>query len=170
MLRSERRLSADQLAFVPGLPTCIGVHGAWSFSHDFLRSFAGEARLVGNVRMSSPATVLKLIRRWQTRSVELSSFKYLKLQMMWDKRMKAKDKSTTDPPWLDPSNDRKTPYSDAELEDFVDDFSARMADTKAWHDLVEDVGDERARQILKEQMAAQDRNSLINWEPDGLLH
>ena len=75
-----------------------------------------------------------------------------------------------EPSWLDPSNDHNTPYSDAELDVFVEDFIARMADTKAWQDLVRDVGEEQARQILKERMATQDSNSLINWEPDGPLH
>ena len=84
--------------------------------------------------------------------------------------MKKTEKSKLEPSWLDPNNDRKTPYSDAELDVFVEDFIARMADTKAWQDLVRDVGEEQARQILKERMATQDSNSLINWEPDGPLH
>ena len=83
--------------------------------------------------------------------------------------MKSKDKLATDPPWLDPSNDRKTPYSDAELEVLAEDFIARMSDTTAWKQLVGDVGEEKARQVLKERLAAQDPNNLVNWEPDGLL-
>ena len=31
--------------------------------------------------------------------------------------------------WLDPSNDRKTPYSDAELDRLTDDQIAMLADT-----------------------------------------
>ena len=84
--------------------------------------------------------------------------------------MKSKDKSATDPLWLDPSNDRRTPYSDAELEVLAEDFIAGMSDTMAWKKLVNDVGEEQARQVLKERLAAQDANNLVNWEPDGLLH
>lgn len=75
-----------------------------------------------------------------------------------------------EPAWLDRSNDRKTPYSEAELKVLVEDFVARMADTQAWQKLVAEVGEARARQILKERLAAQDPNNLVNWEPDGLLH
>ena len=84
--------------------------------------------------------------------------------------MKSKNKSTSDPPWLDSSNDRKVPYSDAELEVLAEDFIARMADTAAWKKLVKDVGAAQARQVLKERLATHDSNSLINWEPDGSLH
>jgi hypothetical protein len=47
---------------------------------------------------------------------------------------------STEPSWLDPSNDRKTPYSDAELDRLVDDQIAMLADTPAWRTLVADVG------------------------------
>jgi hypothetical protein len=73
-----------------------------------------------------------------------------------------------EPAWLDPSNDRKTPYSDAELDIFTDDFIARLGDTSAWQDLVQDVGEIKARQILRERLAAQDERSLVNWDPVGL--
>jgi hypothetical protein len=52
----------------------------------------------------------------------------------------------------------------------VDDFIARMADTQAWQDLVAEVGEQQAREAAKQRLAAQDANSLINWQPDGPLH
>ncbi len=84
--------------------------------------------------------------------------------------MKDKTRTSSEPDWLDPRNDRKTPYSDAELEMLAEDFIARMADTQAWQDLVADVGEPQARQVLKERLAAQDANSLIHWRPDGPSH
>lgn len=82
--------------------------------------------------------------------------------------MAKKDRSKVDEPeWLNPSNARKTPYTDEELDLFVADFIANMADTPAWKALVDDVGDEKARQILKERFMAQDDRNLINWDPDG---
>ena len=45
--------------------------------------------------------------------------------------MKEKKPTNSEPDWLDPRNDRKTPFSDAELDVLADDFIARMADTEA---------------------------------------
>jgi hypothetical protein len=82
--------------------------------------------------------------------------------------MKDKSEAGPAPDWLDPRNDRKTPYTDAELDVFTDDFIARMSDTEAWKNLVAEVGEAKARDVLKQRLAAQDANSLINWQPDGL--
>ena len=84
--------------------------------------------------------------------------------------MKEKTQTSSEPSWLDPRNDRKTPFTDAELDVLADDFIARMADTKAWQDLVAEVGEPKARDVVKQRLAAQDANSLINWQPGGPLH
>ena len=84
--------------------------------------------------------------------------------------MKEKTQTSSEPPWLNPRNDRKTPFTDAELDVLADDFIARMADTQAWQDLVAEVGEQQAREVVKQRLAAQDANSLINWQPDGPLH
>ena len=84
--------------------------------------------------------------------------------------MKEKTQKGSEPSWLDPRNDRKTPFTDAELDVLADDFISGMADTQAWRDLVADVGEQQARQVVKERLAAQDANSLINWKPDGPSH
>ena len=84
--------------------------------------------------------------------------------------MKEKTQTTSEPSWLDPRNDRKTPFTDAELDVLADDFIARMADTQAWQDLVAEVGEQQAREAVKQRLAAQDANILINWQPGGPLH
>ena len=84
--------------------------------------------------------------------------------------MKDKSKASPAPDWLDPRNNRKTPYTDAELDTFTDDFIARMSDTKAWKNLIAEVGEPKARDVLKQRLAAQDANSLFNWQPGGLLN
>ena len=84
--------------------------------------------------------------------------------------MKEKTQTSSEPSWLDPRNDRKTPFTDAELDVLADDFNARMADAQAWQELVADVGEQQAREVVKRRLAAQDANSLINWQPDGPLH
>jgi hypothetical protein len=45
-----------------------------------------------------------------------------------------------------------------------------MADTQAWQDLVAQVGGQQAREVVKQRLAAEDANSLINRQPDGPLH
>jgi hypothetical protein len=84
--------------------------------------------------------------------------------------MQEKKQTSSEPSWLDPRNDRKTSFSDAKLDVLADDFIARMADTQAWQDLVGEVGEQRAREVVKQRLAAQDPNSLINWQPDGPLN
>jgi len=84
--------------------------------------------------------------------------------------MKEKTQTSSEPSWLDPRNDRKTPSTDAELDVLADDFIAKMADTQAWQDLVAEVGEQQAREVVRQRLAAQDANSLINWQPDGPLH
>ena len=74
------------------------------------------------------------------------------------------------PAWLDPSNDRKTRYSDAELDRLTDDQIAMLADTPAWRKLVADVGSQRAREIVNLRLASRDPNSLVNWQPNGSGH
>ena len=78
--------------------------------------------------------------------------------------------TSSEPSWLDPRNDRKTPFTDAELDVLADDFIARMADTQIWQNLVTEVGEQQAREVVKMRLAAQDANSLLNWQPDGSLH
>ena len=84
--------------------------------------------------------------------------------------MKEKKQLDAEPAWLDPRNDRKTPFSDAELNVLADDFIAGMVAIKAWMDLVADLSEPKARDVLKQRLAAQDANSLINWQPDGPSH
>ena len=74
------------------------------------------------------------------------------------------------PAWLDPSNDRKTPYSDAELDRLTDDQIAMLADMPAWRNLVADVSSQQAREIVKLRLAGRDPNSFANWQPSGPRH
>ena len=78
--------------------------------------------------------------------------------------------TSSEPAWLDPRNDRKTPYSDTELNRLTDNQIAMMADTASWRDLVAEVGKQRAREVVKQRLAGRNSNSLINWQPGGPLH
>ena len=84
--------------------------------------------------------------------------------------MEDEPSKSSKPSWLDPSNDRKTPYSDAELDRLTDDQIDLLADTSAWRSLIVDVGTQRAREIVKSRLAGRDLNSLVNWQPSGPGH
>ncbi|NVM23422.1 MAG: hypothetical protein HWN68_16765 [Desulfobacterales bacterium] len=58
--------------------------------------------------------------------------------------MDTKDRtSSTEPAWLDPKNDRKTPYTEEELELFADGFVNGMGDVGAWQEMIREVGVQR---------------------------
>ena len=44
---------------------------------------------------------------------------------------KKKNKNVKEPDWLDPKNDRKTPYTEKELDIFVDGLIDNMKDVKS---------------------------------------
>ncbi len=71
---------------------------------------------------------------------------------------KNKMSSVKEPAWLDPRNDRKTPYTEEELELFVDGFISSMDDIVDWESMVNEVGEKRAREILKEGFRRMDYN------------
>lgn len=71
---------------------------------------------------------------------------------------KNKMSSAREPAWLDPKNDRRTPYTEEELEVFVDGFISRMDDIVDWKSMVNEVGEKRAREILKEGFRRMDSN------------
>ena len=81
--------------------------------------------------------------------------------------MEKKRPISSDPVWLDPRNDRKTPYTDAELDRLTDNQIALMSDTAPWRDLVAEFGKQRARETVKQRLTGRDPNGLINWEPGG---
>ena len=84
--------------------------------------------------------------------------------------MEKKRPTGSEPSWLNPSNDRKTPFTDAELDTLADDHIAMMSDTAVWQNLVAEVGRQRAREVVRQRLAGRDPNSLINWQPGGPVH
>jgi hypothetical protein len=75
---------------------------------------------------------------------------------------------TDAPDWVTPAKDRKTPYTDDELELFVDDFIDDFE--YEWEDLKLKLGEPMARQRIKDGLIARDDNNLHNIEPDGEVH
>tara|TARA_R110001583_G_C5656267_1_gene409246 strand:- start:2290 stop:2520 length:231 start_codon:yes stop_codon:yes gene_type:complete len=75
---------------------------------------------------------------------------------------------TDKPDWMNPANDRKTPYTDEELELFVDGFIEGFGEE--WEDLKLKLGESMARQRIKDEFIAKDEKNLLNIEPDGEVH
>jgi hypothetical protein len=75
---------------------------------------------------------------------------------------------TDKPDWVNPANDRKTPYTDEELELFVDGFIESFKDE--WEDLKLKFGKLMARKRIKNGFIANDENNLLNIEPDHEVH
>jgi hypothetical protein len=84
--------------------------------------------------------------------------------------MPEKTHPASEPDWLDPANDRKTPYTEAELNTLAADFIAMNRDVPAWRSLIAEVGEQEATAIAKQRLAGRDPLSLINWESAGAKH
>jgi hypothetical protein len=84
--------------------------------------------------------------------------------------MTSKAQNTNEPDWLNPANDRRMPFTDAELDSLASDFLAMNRDVAVWKALIAKVGELDALAVVKQRLAARDSNSLINWRPIGSMH
>ncbi len=84
--------------------------------------------------------------------------------------MTRKARDASEPDWLNPANDRRTPFTDAELDGLASDFLAMNMDVAVWKALITRGGELEALAVVKQRLAAQDTNSLINWHPSGSKH
>jgi hypothetical protein len=63
--------------------------------------------------------------------------------------MSKKDKSPgKEPDWLNPANDRKTPFTDEEIETFVEGFILGL-DDQEWSLMKSKFGEEKARKRIR---------------------
>ncbi len=63
------------------------------------------------------------------------------------------------PAWVDASFDRTTPYTEEELDLLVDGTLEGIRDTAAWMNLVERIGEEEARRVLRTRLIMRDENA-----------
>ena len=80
--------------------------------------------------------------------------------------MKDDDK---EPDWLNPANDRKTPYTDEEIEVFVDGFIIGL-DNHEWSKMKKEIGEQNARAKIRAGMIRMDERNLVNITPKGRLN
>ncbi len=69
---------------------------------------------------------------------------------------KKKKKNVKEPDWLDPKNDRKTPYTEKELDMFVDGVIDNMKDVKSINKAIDEEGLLETRRILKQAFREMD--------------
>ncbi len=79
--------------------------------------------------------------------------------------MTKKTKKDEEPAWLDPANDRKTPYTEEELELFAEGFINDNVDL--WETLVEKQGQEGAIEKVKEGFRRKDERHIANIKTDN---
>ena len=64
------------------------------------------------------------------------------------------------PPWVTEEwLDRTTPYTEEELDLFVEGTLEGIRDTASWQNLVDRVGEEEARRVLRSRLIMQDENA-----------
>jgi len=74
-----------------------------------------------------------------------------------------------EPDWMNPANDRKTPYTEEELDEFVEGFIVGL-DEQQWLDLKSKYGERAVRERIRTQFIAQDERNLVNLTPDDDIH
>ena len=82
---------------------------------------------------------------------------------MMSKTNKASDK---EPDWRDPENDRKTPFTEEELDTFVEGYILGL-DDQEWLSMKSQHGEQKAREIIRAAIGKRDENNLANMTPKG---
>ena len=74
-----------------------------------------------------------------------------------------------EPDWVNPANDRKTPYTEEEIDTFVEDF-IRGLDEQEWLSITAEYGEKKARQRIRTAFVNMDENNLVNMSPKGSVN
>jgi hypothetical protein len=86
--------------------------------------------------------------------------------VMMSKTNKASDK---EPDWMNPENDRKTPFTEEELDTFVEGFILGL-DDQEWLSMKSQHGEQKAREIIRAAICKRDENNLANMTPAGSVN
>ena len=74
-----------------------------------------------------------------------------------------------EPDWVNPANGRKTPFTEDEIDTFVEDF-IRGLDEQEWLSITAEYGEEKARQRIRTAFVKMDENNLVNMSPKGSVN
>jgi hypothetical protein len=78
--------------------------------------------------------------------------------------MSKKKETDSEPSWLNPSNDRTTPYSEEELDLFVKGFID--SNKHQWRNLVSEMGENKAKEKIKDGFRKMDERYISNIDVD----
>ena len=73
------------------------------------------------------------------------------------------------PDWMNPANDRKTPYTDEEIDTFVEDFILGL-DNQEWLSMKSEYGEKKAKEKIRAAIVKMDERNLLNLIPKGSVN
>ena len=79
------------------------------------------------------------------------------------------DDVDNEPDWMNPANDRKTPYTDEEIDTFVEDFILGL-DEQEWLSMTSEHGEENAREKIRAAFLKMDERNLVNITTEGSVN
>ena len=82
---------------------------------------------------------------------------------------KTNNSSDNEPDWINPANDRKTPYTEEEIDAFVEDFILGLDDHE-WLSMTSQYGEQKTREIIRTACVKRDVNNLANMTPKGSIN
>lgn len=80
-----------------------------------------------------------------------------------------KTTSSEEPDWVNPANDRKTPYTEEEIDVFVEGFILGL-DDEEWAQMKSEHGEKKARERIRAGFIKMDANNLANMTPTGSIN
>ena len=82
---------------------------------------------------------------------------------------KTKTDADNVPDWVNPANTRKRPFSEEEIDQFVEDYILGL-DTHEWVAIKSKYGEHEARKRIRASLVKMDENNLANIKPKGLVN
>ena len=82
---------------------------------------------------------------------------------------KTKTDADKDPVWVNPANTRKRPFSEEEIDQFVEDFILGL-DAHEWAEIKSKYGEHEARKRIRASMVKMGENNLVNITPKRLVN
>ena len=79
---------------------------------------------------------------------------------------KTKIDADKDPDWVNPAGDRKRPFTEEEIDTFVEDFIFGL-EAQEWAEIKSKYGEQEARRRIRAAMVKMDENNLANITPKG---
>lgn len=82
---------------------------------------------------------------------------------------KTDDDSAKEPDWMNPANDRKTPFTEEEIDAFVEDFILGL-DDQEWLSMKSVYSEKKARERIRAAIVKMEESNLINLTPKGSVN